>query len=344
MATIKDIAEKSGVSPATVSRVLNYDDTLSVSEDKRQRILEIAEELDYLPPRKRNVNRIKTKLRIALIHWYSMSQELDDPYYMAIRFGIEKMCYDHQIEMVKIYKPDDSNMKTIDKIDGVIAIGKFTTDQIDGFKAKSDHIVFVDFAPEDRHFDSVIIDFERAVVDALDYLIECGHTHIGYIGGREYLGQSQIAIGEMREKTFREYMTSKGLMDESQIHIGAFLAESGYKIMKSILKSSENVPTAFFAASDSIAIGILRALHEKGKKVPEEISLIGFNDIPTSKYTFPALTTVRVHKEFMGETAVELLLEQILRKREISKKIVVPTELKVRGSSGPVNKGTVVEA
>jgi LacI family transcriptional regulator len=85
-----------------------------------------------------------------------------------------------------------------------------------------------------------------------------------------------------------------------------------------------------------MAIGALRALHEAHIKVPDQVSIIGFNDIPTSKYTVPPLASVKVHKEFMGETAVELLLERILKKRAIAKKVIIPTELIIRESA--INK------
>lgn len=332
MATIKDIAEKAGVSSATVSRVLNYDNTLSVSDEKRQLIFEIAESLDYMPPRKRNIRKTQKKLKIGLVHWYTMSQELDDPYYMSIRLGIEKMCYESNIEILKIFRPDEYDFQSLEGIDGFIAIGKFTESQIKKITDISQNIVFVDSSPFEERFDSVVIDFEKAVIGALDYLWGNGHRKIGYIGGREYIGHERIALGERRETVFRDYMKRLDLLDETQIYIGAFLAESGYELMKEAIKKSDHVPTAFLIASDSMAIGVLRAVHEMGLKVPEDISVIGFNDIPTSKFTVPPLTSVRVHKEFMGETAVELLLERILKKRTIAKKVVIPTELRVRES------------
>ncbi|MDK2866292.1 MAG: LacI family transcriptional regulator [Clostridiales bacterium] len=333
MATIKEIAAKAGVSSATVSRVLNYDETLSVSEEKRQLIFEIAEALSYTPPRKRRSKRSRKALKIGLIHWYSMSQELDDPYYMSIRLGIERLCYENGIEMIKIFKPDTFDFRSLGNIDGFIAIGKFTDSQIKRFEEVCKHMVFVDSSPEEALYDSVVIDFERAVVEALDYLTKNGHQHIGYIGGREYIGKERIVLGERREAVFRHYMSEAELLDETCIHIGTFVAESGYRLMKDAISMETNHPTAYLVASDSMAIGALRALHEAGIAVPEEMSIIGFNDIPTSKYTSPPLTTVCVYKEFMGETAVELLLERINKKRLIAKKVVIPTVLRIREST-----------
>jgi len=327
MATIKDIALKAKVSPATVSRVLNYDATLSVSDEKRKRILEIAEDLEYRTPRKRRGRGTQKILRMALIHWYTVQQELEDPYYMSIRIGIEKACIEHKIEIVKVYDPKNYDFNELKKIDGIIAIGKYADPQIDAFYKVSKNIVFVDSSPREHLFDSIVIDFEKAVLNVIKTLIKQGHKHIGYIGGREYVGEMNTPLGERREKVFRDYMDSIGMIDHDEIYIGTFVAESGYQLMKEAVEHSKDLPTAFFVASDSMAIGALRALHEKSIKVPEQVSIIGFNDIPTSKYTVPPLATVRVHKEFMGETAVELLLERIVKKREISKKVVVPTHL-----------------
>ena len=332
MATIKDIAKKAGVSSATVSRVLNYDETLSVSDEKRKLILEIAESLEYMPPRQRNESKITKKLKIGLVHWYTMSQELDDPYYMSIRLGIEKMCYENNIEIVKIFKPDEYDFQRLESVDGFIAIGKFTDGQISKIYERSPNIVFVDSSPREEEFDSVVIDFEKAVVGAIDHLWQLGHRNIGYIGGREYIGPDQVALGERRESVFRQHMIDLGRFDEKNVLIGAFLAESGYRLMKQAIQDLNPLPTAFFVASDSIAIGVLRAIHECGLRVPKDVSIIGFNDIPTSKYTVPPLTSIRVHKEFLGETAVELLLERIIKKRTIAKKVIVPTTLQIRDS------------
>jgi LacI family transcriptional regulator len=333
MATIKDIAEKAGVSSATVSRVLNYDATLSVSDDKRKLILEIAEELDYVTPRQRTDKRNQPNMRIGLIHWYTIHQELEDPYYMSIRMGIEKQCYEQNIDMVKVYDPHNYDFNQMSDVSGLIAIGKFSDEEIQRFKAVCPLIVFVDSSPFENEFDSIVIDFEKAVVGVIQHFIDHGHQKIGYIGGREYVGKDKMPLGERREIVFRDYLIKCGLLDSAQIYIGTFVAASGYELMKKAIESSTELPSAFLIASDSMAIGALRALHEAGIKVPKQVSIIGFNDIPTSKYTVPPLASVRVHKEFMGETAVDLLLERIQKKRIIAKKVIVPTELILRESA-----------
>ncbi len=332
MATIKDIAKKAAVSSATVSRVLNYDNTLSVSDEKRKLILEIAEKLDYQTPRKRRSNT-GLNMRIGLIHWYTLRQELEDPYYMSIRLGIEKTCYDHKIDMVKIYNPEEYDFEHMEGVDGLIAIGKFHEREIERFKEVCPTIVFVDSSPREMEFDSVVSDLEAAVENALEYLIGLGHSHIGYIGGQEFIGPEKVPLGECRLETFREYLRKRDLLDETQVMVGAFVAESGYQLMKKVIAESPKLATAFFFGSDSMAIGGLRALHEGGLRIPQDVAVLGINDIPTAKYMSPSLSTVRIHKEFMGETAVELLLERLVKKRTISKKVVVPTCLIERDST-----------
>lgn len=332
MATIKDIAKKAAVSSATVSRVLNYDNTLSVSDEKRKLILEIAEKLDYQTPRKRRSNT-GLNIRIGLIHWYTLRQELEDPYYMSIRLGIEKTCYENKIEMVKIHNPEEYDFEHMEGIDGLIAIGKFHDREIQRFKGISPNIVFVDSSPREMEFDSVVSDLVPAVENALEYLIELGHNHIGYIGGQEFIGPEKVPLDECRLETFRAYLRKRDLLDEKQVLVGEFVAESGYQLMKKTIAESDQLPTAFFFGSDSMAIGGMRALHEAGLRIPQDVAVLGINDIPTAKYTSPALSTIRIHKEFMGETAVELLLERVVRKRTISKKVVVPTCLIERDST-----------
>lgn len=332
MATIKDIATEAGVSSATVSRVLNHDKTLSVSSAKRKKIFEVAEKLSYVTPKSRKKTQLKAKYRLGLIHWYTIDQELEDPYYLSIRIGIEKKAIEQQIEIVKVYSSSDNGLDTLKGVDGLICIGKFSETEIEDFEKITKQMVFVDSSPQEEKYDSVVVDFEKAVYKVIDHLLSNGDNHIGYIGGREYAGSERIPIGERRESVFRTYLQSKGCFDETQVYIGKFLAESGYRLMQQAIEESKSLPTAFFIASDSMAVGALRALHEHDLNVPKDVKIIGFNDIPTSSYTIPPLSTLRVHKEFMGMTAVELLLERIESLRLVAKKVVVPTELVIRKS------------
>ncbi|MFV9511250.1 LacI family DNA-binding transcriptional regulator [Tepidibacillus sp. LV47] len=327
MATIKDIAEKAGVSIATVSRVLNYDPTLSVTDETRKKIFEIAEELSY---KKRSVKTQTSK--IAIIHWYTEKEELEDLYYMSIRLGIEQRCQQLGIQVVN-YFYNKLNEVRQENIQGIIAVGKFSENEVAALSEITEYIIFVDYSPDDNAYDSVVIDFEEATKKIINYLLAKGHRSIGYIGGREKFKDGSSEIEDLRDKTFRSYLQERNLFNESFMYIGKFTVNDGYRLMKQAIHDhGENLPTAFFAGNDSIAIGCLRALHEENIAVPERVNIIGINDISISKYIFPSLTTLKVYTELMGETAVDLLLERIAG-RKVAKKIIIATELIKRNSS-----------
>lgn len=331
MATLKKIANISGFSLATVSRVLNFDNNLSVTDETRKRIFEVAEELNYKTLKQRNRNTDK-KVKVGVIYWYSKREELGDPYYLSIRKGIEKECFNRKIQIIMIFKDDEEYfINNLSEFDGIIAVGKFSKEAIDKISVYLKKIVFVDFSPYDRKYDSVVTDFKVTVLQALKYLLSLGHSKIGYIGGKEYIGKNREPIEDEREITYIEFVKNNNIYNSDYIYLGNFTFEDGYNLMKEAIKRSK-LPTAFFVANDSMAIGAIKALYESKINVPKDISIIGFNDIPTSKYVVPPLSTIKVHTEFMGITAVELLLERINRNREVPKKVIIPSELIIRKS------------
>ena len=124
--------------------------------------------------------------------------------------------------------------------------------------------------------------------------------------------------------------------DHSKVHIGNFSIESGYELMKSAIETN-NLAKAYLIASDAMAIGALNALYESGLKVPDDVSMIGFNDIVQSAYTIPPLTTIKVYQEHMGQTALELLLDRISG-RQIARKVIIPTKLIIRKSTKELDR------
>ena len=327
MATIKDIAERVGVSIATVSRVLNYDTTLSVSDATKRKIFQVAEDLSY---RKKTERR--PTYRIAIINWYTEEEELDDLYYMSIRVGAENRSEALKLQFIKLSLDRLSTIQN-EEIHGVIAIGKFSPKQAEEIKKITDRIVFIDCSPDDDQYDSVISNFEKATVNVLEYFFHKGHKRIGYIGGREIFKDHTSEIPDLREVTFRSYMQQRQLFNESYVYIDSYSVNSGYALMKKAIKEhKENLPTAFFVGNDPLAIGCLKALYEENISVPDQVSIIGVNDISVSKYVFPALSTVKIFTELMGETAVDLLLER-MTERQIAKKVIISTQLEIRDSS-----------
>ena len=329
MATIKDIAQLAGVSIATVSRVLNYDMTLSVSDETKKKIFEAAEELSY----KKKPARKQDSGRIAVLQWYTEKEELEDLYYMSIRLGVENRCRHHGLQLVKYFQDNYVELKEDGEFQGLIAIGKFSRKQVKELRTITKNIVFVDTSPDEEQYDSIVIDFEKATKKVLDYFMDKGHKQIGYIGGKEEFKDKTSAIEDAREETFTRYLTEKGIFNKSFMYNGIFSAEDGHALMKQAIQElDDNLPTAFFAGNDSIAVGALRALLEEGIAVPERVNLIGVNDISISKYVFPTLSTVKVYTELMGETAVDTLLERI-EGRKTAKKIFIATKLIIRNSS-----------
>ncbi len=334
MATIKDIANIAGVSPSTISRVLNHDETINVSNETRIKIFEAAEKLSYTKHIDKPKKSLENALNFCLIHWYNEYQEINDPFFISIRMGIEEECKNNNINLVKIYNDEQQNEKLSGcTFDGLIILGKFDKDRIDGFKQYSDNIVFVHSNNTKFEYDSVQADFRELTDDVIKYLLATGHKNIGFIGGREEIPGNHEKIVDYREVQFKNYMKRKGLYKPEYVQIGNFNYKDGYEMMKQLIEENrDSLPTAVFIASDSLAIGAIKAINEAGLVIPKDISIFGCNDIPTSQYTSPALSTVRIYTEFMGQTAIKLLLEQINGLRQHYIRVTIPHELVIRES------------
>lgn len=325
MATIKDIAERAGVSIATVSRVLNHDETLSAQEETKKRIFEIAEELEY---EVKVQKKRRKKLKIGVLYSYSPEEELDDPYYLSIRLAIEKKLGDEGHTRYWIDPEDMTN--TLAGVDGVICTGTFNKAAVEWAASWNCPVVFIDANPDPVHFDSIVINYAQAMKELLDYLLECGHRRIGMIGGDEMLDNGEL-VQDPRAMLFREYLEEKGLYNPAYMKHGAYKPHYGYQLFKELYKSGD-MPTALFVGNDSMASGSYKAAYELGLSIPGDVSIVGFNDIPAARYMIPPLTTVRLPMEFMGEYAVKMLEERIFQGRKICLKVTVPARLHVRDS------------
>lgn len=328
MATIKDIAKQAGVSPATVSRVLNYDASLSVSDETKRRVFESAEALNY----KKKINRQFTGKKMAVVHWYTEQEELNDLYYLSIRLGIERRCKELDMNM-EIFFYDNIDDIIPNEVEGIIAVGKFGTKQVDALVNINPRVVFVDHKPDVEAFDSVVIDFNHATKKILDHFLDTGHQNIGFIGGKEQARGERTPKIDPREHTFVTYLQEKGLYNEANVFSRGFSVKNGYHLMKQAIEElGDALPTAFLVSSDVMAVGSLRALHEANINIPGRVSIIGINDISISKHMYPPLSTIRVHTELMGETAVNMLIER-LEGRTIAKTTYIATELIIRDST-----------
>ncbi|MBY0754314.1 LacI family DNA-binding transcriptional regulator [Clostridium sardiniense] len=333
MATIKDIAKEAGVSISTISRILNLDKTLNVSEETRKKVLKIAEEMNYITIRQRKQK--EKSYKIGVISSFVELKELNDPYFLSIRMAIEKKCNEENIDFKSLYinKILDNSINNEEELDGIIAVGIFKEEEIKILKAITKNIIFVDSSPDEWEFDSIVVDFKHGVNSAMKYLYELGHRNIGYIGAKvvPHNDINGVELINYREKTYREFMENINNYRDEWVYKGNFTLEDGYELMKGML-SNKDIPTAVFIASDPMAIGAYKAIMEAGYSMPKDISIIGFDDIVTAKFLTPALTTIKVYTDFMGETAVNTLIERIKDDREMSKKIVLPVKLIKRDS------------
>ena len=316
MATIKDIAQKAGVSPAAVSRILNHDATLSVSAETKQRVLEVAEALHY----HKVSNRRKASFRLGIVQWFSAEQEMQDSYYLMVRQGIEDFCLKNSIPITRAFRTDADYMEILKDVDGIICIGKFGKEEVAQFIRICSNIVFLDMQVEDYGITTLTMDFGHAVNQALDYLMELGHTKIAFLSGREFAGQ-QEPVEDERKKAYISYMKKKKLPYKDFLVEGSFTSASGYEMMKELLTRSER-PTAVFAASDALAFGAMRAIKEKGLSIPGDVSIIGFNDTEMSAYTSPALTTIHAPAYDMGQHGANLIY--------VTSNLSIDTPLKVK--------------
>lgn len=325
MATIKDIAEKAGVSIATVSRVLSYDETLNVPDTTKARIFEAAEKLEYKKKEKKRQDR---RYKIGVLYSYSLEEELEDPFYLSVRVAIEKKLKDDGHKKYQIRSTDKAENLT--GLDGIICLGTFSRSMVQRIEAFGKPVVFVDASPDVEKFDSVINDIRSCVCKVLDYLSGLGHRKIAFIGGRDIDADGNEVLDD-RLKVYQEYMEKREAYREDYVKIQGYAPKNGYAKMKELLELPDR-PTAVMVANDSLAVGCYKAVNEAGLKIPEDVSIVGFNDISFARYLVPTLTTVRLYMEFMGEQAVTLMAERLTSKRDLCVQLRIPSRLIERES------------
>lgn len=334
MATIKDIAELAHVSPATVSRVLNYDQTLSVSDETRKTIFQVAEQLNYSKKSKKTPKTKSDKQTIAIVEWYTEQEELEDLYYYSIRLGLEKQAQELGYDTIRLFNNDA--LENLKEVHGIAALGKFSPQKIRELEAFQKPLVFLDSDTLAYGHSCVTTDVENSVIQVLNHFLQQGHQKIGLLVGQEETSDKTSLLSDARLTTFRTYLTEKNLYQSKYVKIGKFSADSGYQMMKDLLAELANtdLPTAFFMASDALAVGALRALQEAGITVPDQVSLISFNDTSIAKYVYPALSTVTVFTEEMGRQGLNLLHQELTASTSgIPYMIKLSTKLTLRESS-----------
>ena len=343
MPTITDIAKKAGVSISTVSRVLNYDPTLSVTDETKRKIFEVAEKLNYTKYKTKNKKKNnelekrvpkKEKRSIGFITWRSYAEELEDIYYMSIRLGAERKAIELGYTVINFSQVNEIGMQNVD---GILAIGKFTAEKIEQLKELNSNLCVIGTNFPLNDYDCVNTDFTQATEIALSYLLDLGHKKIAYIGAEE--SKNLYGFRAFRTPTTNVYydmMHFFDLYDEDY-----FIVENNSQLdvktserltEEALIKWKGKLPTAILAANDAFAIGVIHTLTQHGISIPDDISIMGINDLSIAQYLTPALTTVHAYTEEMGEYGVGMLHERILAPG-IARRVFLATDLVERGST-----------
>lgn len=327
--TIKDISEVAGVSPATVSRILNYDDSLQVTLDTKKKVFEVAEELSY-EPKKKNTSE---EYKIGFYYSLSPEIEIEDSFYLSLRYEIESLLK-IQGNIIKLIMQGETK-SAVKHLDGIICVGLFTDEDLMWLESLHKPLIFADSNPIPEKYSSITFELGHATRKVLRYLLELNHRKIGFIGGKDQIGTSEKlydVIDDERQEAFTNYMKKHNLYNEEYIKIGAYLPRYGYQLFRELM-SIEDRPTAIFIANDSLAAGCYKAAHEMGIRIPEDVSLVGFNDNPSAQYMIPPLTTVRLDVNVMAELTVDLIIQTINKKLTTPLGITIPSQLIVREST-----------
>lgn len=341
MVTIKEIAVKANVSTATVSRILSSDQTLSVAEETRKRVVEAATELNYKPTRKKSTKTLSREnsesYKIGVILTTSEEEEFNDPYFQHIRLGIEVACKQSSLKIETLLRVGSNQpLPSLNGLDGLIVVGTVDTEEVASYYYENKNIVFVDNYPSSGEYDAVISDLEEATVRVINTLINSGHKTIGYMGGRHTVkslnGEKGLEVDEIRKATFQRVMQEKGRLNRQYVLTDEWSPTGGYQLMRQLIEKGD-MPDAMIVGSDPMAIGALRALNEAGVHVPDKLSVISFDDIESAAFLNPSLSTVKVYPDELGKSAVRLLIDRLVNKRVVPIKAVLGTELILRESS-----------
>ncbi len=336
--TIKDVAKAANVSIATVSLVLHNNERIS-SETKR-RVLKRIKQLHYHPSRSARglVSRKTGNIGFIVTEEHFLRTE---SFYTRVFLGTEFEARekDNYVLLATIsssFKKGDPLPRFIleRNADGILIVGKVPQAFIESIKKYNMPILFIDYLPPNGDFPSVIIDNERGGMLATEYLINSGHQNIAFIGG-------EISHQSIMER-LRGY---KLALEKANINNGNGLVvtndeylsrQNGYLSAEKLFIQNKNV-TAIFASTNATAVGVIQYLKDNNFNIPNDISLIGFDDVEADIMIDPPLTTIRVPKVKMGTEAVQLLLNIIKTETTTAKKIIVPIELVVRESIKNIN-------
>ncbi|MTI55549.1 LacI family DNA-binding transcriptional regulator [Geosporobacter ferrireducens] len=326
-ANIKDIAEIAGVAISTVSRVINNHP--DVSEETRKKVMEIIEETNYIPNNSaRNLKRSNSKDIGVLV------KGIYNPFFAKIIQSIEEEVAAHGYTMILHYNNDNVNdieaaieFVKEKKLKGLICLGgNFSNLNESHFEDLETPLVLASTDLEEERkkafFSSVSIENEKAAYEAVNYLCKLGHRKIGIIT----TGEEDQCVGNLRLKGYKRALECNHIsFDESSKEIGEYTFESGFDALNRLLNRVQDL-TAVFVTSDIMAIGAAKAILNRGLRIPDDLSVMGFDGIDYAKFFHPSLTTVNQPGEYMGKRSADILFDIIKKKKE-HQHVILKTEL-----------------
>ncbi len=331
-ATLRDVAAAARVHPATASRALNPETRLLVSEDTARRVTAAAAKLGYRP------NPVARSLRTRRSHTVGvLIPDLNNPLFPPIVRGLEdKLAAAGYVALIGNTDADASRERLIFEqmrarhVDGFVLATATLHDRLLAEVAAADlPVVLMNRLSQDYSFPAVSVDNEQGARMAVSHLARLGHTRIAHIAGPQ-----EASTGVSRLRGFREGMAAHGLEVREDLiaYAGRYTVEDGTRCALELLAAQGGF-TAVAAANDMLAVGCYAALDEAGLQCPDDISVIGFNDMPFIDRLRPPLTTVRFPHYQLGTEAAQLLLERIGEREGPVKILYLAPELVVRGST-----------
>lgn len=329
MASMNEVAKRAGVSIATVSRVLNNSE--SVNEATRLKILKAIKELKYQP------SRVAKRLRSKSVSSNLLGvliPDIQNPFYVDVLRGIEDVAYTNNYAIIMCNYGQDEKKEIMyldilqsEAIDGLIAAPVSENDQrLKNIIKDGLPVVCVDRGLSGIDVDIVWVNNEDGAFQAVDYLIQAGYKRIAYISGLPSIPSSRI-----REVGYRKALESKDLYFPELIKYGNSSYESGVKLCAELLEMP-NPPDAIFTGNNLITLGALETIHKLKKKIPEEVAILGFDDMFWASSLNPPLTAVRQPAYEIGKRACELLIQRIDDPQRSCIQMTLNAELMIRSS------------
>jgi LacI family transcriptional regulator len=333
--TMEEVAKLAGVSSATVSRVLSKNPNISAATIKR--VMAIIEELNYHP----NVHARRLSIGKSDLFGLVIS-EIANPFFNEIIRGFQAAAWDRGFDVLLLnteYDPARADVvvqKLIqNSVRGVAVItSSFNCSAISTLTSTGIAVATLNPIHNGRLVSTVSIDYKKGLVQAINHVATLGHRRAAVIAGPE-TSQTASAIKQVLVEGLRQ----KGL-DPNPVTHSDYRLDAGASAVRSIL-SAKDVPTVIFCGSDLIAMGAIIALEEAGVDVPKDISIVGIDDLPFSFLVRPALTTIRVPRDELGQTAFAALEKLLKLKRQRGSDYIVETELVIRKSTAPRPNGGV---